>query len=290
VWDVLDVGPVKPFYSLPEQRIFGKANTIELLNMIIVDHIFPEICVYRTEPMQKIFFKQFQASLVFVYLANILEYGDVAFLPQRYYRSVGVHPGLPSRVAAGAVDVLNNRDAYEGGLQYLALRCFQYLGYGSIPAEQLPVLRDMIRTFMDNRLIAASEMLVASNGWFRATTEFLIRRRAIGLLPDEVAAQLGHLPGQAALEAFLEVFVGMPALQSIGVAGFADGEAVRGRLLEMRPDAPVHLLAGPTAESLDPQWMLVLAGPGADRQALLDRGHLPGLVLNEAEIARQFRF
>ncbi len=290
LWEVLDVGPVKDFYSLPEMRRFSKTNTIELLNMIIVGHIFPEICVWRTEPMQKIFFAPFRAFFFFVHLANILEHGDVVFLPQRFYRSVGVHPGLTPRVAAGALDVMNNRDAYEGGLQYLALRCFQYLGYASVPEEHLPVLRDMIRTFMDNRLIAASEMLVASHGWFRASAEFLIRRRAAGLLPADLAAELSYLPGQAALEAFLEVFAGMPTLRSIGVAGFGDGEAVRRRLLEMRPDAPVHITPGPDADRLDPAWMLVLAGPDADRQNLLDRGHLPGLILYEADIARLYRF
>jgi hypothetical protein len=290
LWEVLDEGPVKLFYSIPEQRLFGKGNTIELLNMIIVNHIFPEICVYRTELMHKIFLTPFRAFFFFVHLANILEYGDVAFLPRIYYRSVGVHPGLPPRIAAGALDVMNNRDAYEGGLQYLALRCFQYLGYASIPADQLPVLRDMIRTFMDNRLIAASEMLVASNSWFRATTEFLIRRRAAGLLPDELAAELSHLPGQAALEAFLETFGAMPTLRSIGVAGFDDAEAVRRRLLEMRGNAPVHIIPSAAADTLEPAWMLVLAGPRADRQALIDRGHLPGLILHEADIAKLFRF
>ena len=290
LWEVLDVGPVKDFYSLPEMRRFSKTNTIELLNMIIVSHIFPEICVWRTAPMQKIFIAPFRAFFFFVHLANILEHGDVVFLPQHFYRSVGVHPGLTPRVAAGALDVMNNRDAYEGGLQYLALRCFQYVGHASIPQEHLPVLRDMIRTFMDNRLIAASEMLVASNGWYRASAEFLIRRRAAGLLPDDLAAELGYLPGQAALEAFLEVFSGMPTLRSIGVTGFADALAVRERLLQMRGDAPVHIMPSPEAEALDPALMLLLAGPDADRQALIDRGHLPGLILREADIARLFRF
>ncbi len=290
LWEVLDVGPVKDFYALPEMKRFSKTNTIELLNMIIVNHIFPEICVWRTEPMQKIFLAPFRAFFFFVHLANVLEYGDVVFLPERFYRSVGAHPGLTPRVAAGALDVMNNRDAYEGGLQYLALRCFQYLGYATVPDEQQPVLRDMIRTFMDNRLIAASEMLVSSHGWFRASAEFLIRRRAAGLLPDDLAAELSYVPGQAALEAFLEVFAGMPTLRSIGVSGFEDADAVRRRLLEMRGDAPVHILPGAGADGPDPAWTLVLAGPNADRQGLLDRGHLPGLILYEADIARLFRF
>lgn len=290
LWEVLDIGPVKQFYAMPEQKIFGKGNTIELLNMIIVNHIFPEICVYRTELMQKIFLAPFRAFFFFVHLANIIEYGDVAFLPVSFYRSVGVHPGLPPRIAAGALDVINNRDSYEGGLQYLALRCFQYLGYASIPDDQLPVLRDMIRTFMDNRLIAASEMLLASKSWFRASAEFLIRRRAAGLLPDNLAAELSYVPGQAALEAFLEVFGGMPTLRAIGLAGFDNADAVRNRLWEMRPDAPIHIMPGVEAETLDPAWSLVLAGPNADRQELIGRGYLPGLILHEADIARLFRF
>ena len=44
------------------------------------------------------------------------------------------------------------------------------------------------------------------------------------------------------------------------------------------------------ATVLDPEWMLVLAGPDTDRRALLDRGHLPGLILHEVDIARLFRF
>ena len=50
--------------------------------MIILNHVFPEICVYRTEPMQKIFFSPYRAFLFFVHLGNILDHGDVAFLLQ----------------------------------------------------------------------------------------------------------------------------------------------------------------------------------------------------------------
>jgi hypothetical protein len=290
VWDVLDVGPVSGFYDLSEQRIFGRNNAIDLLNMIILNHVFPEICVYRTELMQKIFFTPFRAFLFFVHLANILDHGDVAFLPLRYYRSVGVHPGLPARSPAGALDAMNNRDGYEAGLQYLAVRCFQHLGHASIPPDQLPVLREMIRAFMDNRLVATSEMLLANNSWFRATTEFLIRRRATGLLSGEQVAGLDQLPGKAALEAFRGTFISMPTLHAMGVTGFDHNDAVRGRLLAIRGDAPVRVISSPAAEIADPAGVLVLAGPHADRQALIARGYLPGLILYEADIARLFRF
>ena len=70
----------------------------------------------------------------------------------------------------------------------------------------------MIRGFMDNRLVATSEMLLANNTWFRATAEFLIRRRASGLLSDDQAWQRWPMfRSKAALEAFLATFVGMPA-------------------------------------------------------------------------------
>ena len=36
--------------------------------------------------------------------------------------------------------------------------------------------------------------------------------------------------------------------------------------------------------------MLILTGPHADRQALVARGYLPGLILDEADLARLFRF
>ncbi|HEY3887098.1 MAG TPA: glycosyltransferase family 2 protein [Caulobacteraceae bacterium] len=290
IWGVLDVGPVTGFYDLPEQRIFGRANAIDLLNMIIINHVFPEICVYRTEPMQKIFHTPFRAFLFFVHLANILDHGDVAFLPLKYYRIVGAHPGLPPRNSVGAQDAMNNRDGYEAGLQYLALRCFQHLGHTSIPTDQLPVLRDMIRNFMDNRLVATSEMLLANKTWSRASAEFLIRRRATGLLSDEQAAELGHVPARAALEAFLGTFLGMPALHSMGVTGFDHNDAVRGRLLAIRGDARVRVIPSAAAEIPDPAGVLVLAGPHADRQALIVRGYLPGLILYESDIARLFRF
>jgi hypothetical protein len=289
-WIVLDVGPVTQFYQVDGPCVFGRHNPIDLFNLIVVKHIFPETCVYRTEPMQKIFFTPFKAYFVFVHLANILGHGDVAFTPEPFYRSVSNQPGLPPRTSVGGMEVLNNRDGYEAGLEYLALRCFQYLGFTSIPDDQLPVLRSMIQSFMDTRLIAATEMLVSSKSWFRATAEFLIRRRAAGLLTDEAANGLGYLPGLAAQEAFMETFGGMSSLRSIGVAGFDDDAAVRGQLLGFRPDAPIHVIGGPEAPGVDPAWTLVLAGPHADRQALIDAGHLPGLILHEAEIARLFRF
>lgn len=289
-WTVLDEGPVTQFYQVDEPLVFGRHNPIDLFNMIVIKHIFPEICVYRTDPMQRIFFMPFKAYFVFVHLANILGQGDVAFMPKPFYRSVSNHPGMPPRMSVGGMEVLDNRDGYEGGLDYLALRCFQYLGFSSIPPDQLAVLRNMIRSFMDTRLVAATEMLVGSKSWFRASAEFLIRRRAAGLLTDEVADGLSYLPGLAAQEAFMKTFADMSSLRAVGVTGFEDDAAVRGQLLGFQPDAPIHVLGGPATQGADPARTLVLAGPYADRQALIDAGHLPGLILHEAEIARLFRF
>ena len=102
-----------------------------------------------------------------------------------------------------------------------------------------------------------------------------------------------NLRERAATQAFLDIFAAMSALSGMAVTGYPDpvsAVAAVERIHEQRPGAPVRILGrDPAAGVVDPKRLLVLAGPLADRAALVAAGYLTGLIVSEGDLLRQFQ-
>jgi glycosyltransferase involved in cell wall biosynthesis len=281
-----------PLFELAADRTFGRADPLALLNFILIDHIFPELAVYRTSALQRLALMPFKAFWAFAHLADILDCGDVAFINKPFYQS-RVSVSGPPRRTLGWDEIVSNLDGYAAGLEYLAVKCYNLAGERDV--RQVDVVRQLIARFIDLRLSGATGVLQKNQNW-RGTYEYLSRMRARGLIDrgdsERVDGEL-NLRARAATQAFLDIFAAMSALSGMAVTGFPDPvsavEAVE-RIHEQRPGAPVRILGrDPAAGVVDPTRLLVLAGPHADRAALVAAGYLTGLIVSEADLLRQFQ-
>ena len=293
VWWVLDEGPVNVFYRIDEDQVFSQSTAPQLFNLIIANHIFPEICVYRTAAMQRMMAAPSRGYFAFTHLADILDYGDVAFLKRPYYRHTVAHPGFPPRQLAGATSVFSDRDSFEGGLEYLGHRCLQLAhgGSGAVPDAQRAVVGEMVRTFMDACLESAITQLMDHQNDFEGAFELLVRLAARGKLSPERIARLNNdLPPQAVAQEFARIFAGMSLLDRASLAGVEDPEGMISRIRRHRPELMISVMPpGEPPPADHAESTLVLAGAAADRARLVAAGYLPGLIVSEADLDRRLR-
>jgi hypothetical protein len=278
-----------PLYTLAEERHFSRANALALLNFILIDHIFPELAVYRTSALHRLALMPFKAFWAFAHLADILECGDVIFATQAFYRSMVSVSGTPRRTL-GWDEIVSNLDGYQAGLEYLAVKCFNLEGVREV--HQVQVVRQLTNRFIDQSLGGATSVLLQNQNW-RGAYEYLARMRGRGLIVRDDSERLdaeSQIRSRAAIQAFLDIFHGMSALSGVAVTGFANSVETVERIREQRPDLSVRILGrDPAAGIIDPSRMLILAGPFADRAALLAAGYLNGLVVSEPDLLRQFQ-
>ena len=292
-WEIVEESSGRQYqrqFEVAEDRYFGRANALDLFNFILLDHVFPEICIYRTSAVQRIAMVPFKAYWAFAHLADILDHGDVAFVGRPFYRSlVSLYDQTPRRTV-GWDEIVDNLDGYQAGLEYLAVKCFALAGDPEV--RQPDIVRQLIAQFIDRRLSGAADVLRMNRNW-RGAYEYLIRLRARGAVPgaesERVDGEL-QLRSRAAIQAFVDIFVAMSALGGVAVTGFADPVAAVDRIHDQLADVDVCVLGpDPAVGIADPARMLVLAGPLADRAALVAAGYLTGLILSEADLLRQFQ-
>jgi len=277
-------------YQVPEDRIFTKTASIDLLNYIFNGHIFPEIAVYRAGAMHKMAPMPFRAYWAFVLIVELLDLGDVLFMNKPFYLfNVPADTGPKMRRTAGGEGIVNDRDSYQAGLEYLVLKCFSHVADGEM--QQVPVVRQMIEQFMDLRLVGAKDALIREHNW-RGIYEFVVRMRARGLITRNDGQRLDQemgLRSRASIQAFLQIFDAMTGLDAVAIAGYADSAEVIARISEQRPGMPVQVIRGAMLNADAPiVRVLILAGPATDKAGLLAAGCLPGAIIDEADLLRQF--
>src|SRR5580698_8133083 len=119
MWDDVAKQSQGLFYQVDEPQIFARRQALELANFVVERHIFPEISIYRTASLHRMYTAPSAGFWAFVYLAVCLNFGQVAFLTRPFYRSVTRHSVGLEREQMGAVDILSKLDSYRVGLEVL---------------------------------------------------------------------------------------------------------------------------------------------------------------------------
>jgi hypothetical protein len=276
------------FYRHDNEMVFSKSNALELCNIIVQRHIFPEIFIYRSEPLRKLLAQHSSIYWAFSNLIDVLNYGDAAFLPAPFYRSITQHWEGEQRVQEGNRHATSEWDSYRGGIEYLIYRAFRYAGFPAIPPDQRQQAQTMVKSFVDVRMSVALRMLIGQRQYLRAY-ELFARLMANGALSEADAAQYsGLLMPRAAVEAFVRTFHSMTRTTRVGLYHVDSEDDVRTLFAEIGPDLPLEVLADPAAAIEHEDEYLVLAGEGPHRQALIDAGFPPGQVWGEGDLIRQF--
>ncbi len=186
-WDERAQSSLGASHYLDQPLEFSRTSGAELFNALIYSRILPEICMFRTEALHAILSRPSLSYWSYVWLANLFDLGDVVFMPTPYYRSIAVHRIDGPADHVGANEVIYARDAYEGGLEYLAHRIFKNMGCEGVPADQVPVVAEMIGRFMTERLPPAIQLLCGRKNYIGAY-EYLTRRLARGINNDDLYA------------------------------------------------------------------------------------------------------
>jgi hypothetical protein len=185
---------------------------------------------------------------------------------------------------------LHELDAYRAGLQYLAAKAYQYIGYDHVPQGDLGALNSMIEACLDSSLVNATNVLI---GWreYRGAYEFLLRQMVRGWFPQSQAEHFRSnlVPGVVA-QAAIEIFEGMSVVDRFALFAIPDLEQTLGLLEQLRPGFVVDSLAEPVVqEGADPRRTFVLTGDENSRVRLIEAGFEPGLVVSQADLTRKYQ-
>ena len=165
------------FYTHPEKILIQKGDFPSLLSSILNYHIFPEICILKTElflelqPLSK-------DSIVFSFLSIISEYlsqCDILFSTKVFYTSITQHPA-GSRTQDGNEQAKYMWDSYRGGLELLLGQSLKL-----IQKDKEISYREDIDKFIALRLSVAIRLRLLSDKSDKIETYFLAcRLRGLG--------------------------------------------------------------------------------------------------------------
>jgi glycosyltransferase involved in cell wall biosynthesis len=290
-WDDLTKTSHGVSYPISEEHRFSKLDSIALLNYIIRPANLPEIGIYRSSALQRVTNVPIKASFSLTNVADILEFGDICFRPVHFYRYLIRHeiPNPPGH-SVGQRGVLHELDAYRSGLQYLAAKAYQYVGYNHVPQGDLAALNSMIEACLDSSLVNATNVLI---GWreYRGAYEFLLRQMVRGWFPESQAEyfRANLVPGVVA-QAAIEIFEGMSVVDRFALFAIPDLEKTLGLLEQLRPGFAVDTLAEPGIhDEADRSRTFVLTDDENSRVRLIEAGFEPGLVVSQADLARKYQ-
>ena len=149
IWNEVEQRPYWNAFRV-EPCTFDRTQGVELFNLLILNHIWPEHLIYRLPLPLK---PRTRAYWAFADIPDILAAGAIHFDPRPFYRNLLVHP-VGERVQLGNVQCLTDFDEYRGGLEVLAHGLFgPNLAY---PARHR--IQEMISSFICSRLDVARRL------------------------------------------------------------------------------------------------------------------------------------
>jgi glycosyltransferase involved in cell wall biosynthesis len=148
IWDEVEHKLYWNAWEIPEAITLGRG--VDLFNLIISRHIWPEHLIYRLPLPIK---ARTRAYWAFTDLADILDHGLIHFSRVPYYRNLLTHP-VGERIQLGNVQCLTEFDSYRAGLEVLACRLF----WSELPYRARHQIHDMIASFICARMDVASRL------------------------------------------------------------------------------------------------------------------------------------
>jgi glycosyltransferase involved in cell wall biosynthesis len=146
--------PIGPAFRLEAGKTFNRARPMELFNFLVVQHIWPEHAIFRTEAMREALKPRTRAYWAFTDIPYLLAAGDLYFSPEPFYRNIFQHP-VGFRQQLGNEQCLTDFEEYRAGLEIMAHDLFVMSGYGEFPVEESRRANLMIGYFLYRRYEAA---------------------------------------------------------------------------------------------------------------------------------------
>lgn len=289
MWDDVAKQAQGLFYRVEETRIFTRGEALALANFVVGQHIFPEICIYRTAALHRMYVAPSVGFWAFVYLAVCLNFGQVAFLKRPFYRSVTRHSVGLDREQMGVVDVLSKLDSYRVGLEVLINAAYRFQGLPGVPAGKIEIVQQMIRGFIAVRVQVAIRFLKQARN-FTAAAQYLTRLQVAGAITvEQLASERQQLAGPMLGQTLVELCTGISMLSEIVLCDVEGAQSSVDLLRTLKPELRVRLtsLDSLLADSL-PSSALVVTSYAVQRDRLIEAGYPSGLVVSEQELLSVF--
>jgi glycosyltransferase involved in cell wall biosynthesis len=287
-WDDVDQQSIGLFYSIDAPMQFDRKDSLALCDLILQNHIFPEVCVYRAEVLRRMIYLPRSAYWAFVHLIDVLDYGKVAFLPFSYYRTITRHWPGEHRQQAGHAQTMSDWDTYRGGLELMIHRAFLLQGQNGVPENQRETVAGAVNLFINKRMRVALRLLIGSEQFIAAHAVMVRLFVANALTDNEAQTMRDILVARAGLQALIQAFEANTTLECIGLYEVSDPAAMKTVLRQLQPNLTIVDLDTATTDGPGNDRMLVLTRTRDSRKALLDAGHHPGFVMVEQDLAWVF--
>jgi len=159
-WTLIDLvnnKVLQNFYELPADNKVMRGNFLHLLSLILQNHIFAEISIFRTEAYRSLLpIPSDCAHWAFTVPAEYLSLGNVMFCRKPFYKSVTNYFPGQKREQLGVDEVETAWDSYRGGLEHLVGLCTPHLN-----EKNLEILNNSIREFVILRMSVALKIRMA---------------------------------------------------------------------------------------------------------------------------------
>ena len=163
------------FFTIPEDKIFKKGDHLELLELILNHHIFPEIYIVRTSTLKRNLFKHNElAYWAFTRASDYLSFGDIIFLATPFYLSTTFYFDDEVRTQAGHEEVEYAWDRYRGGLEYFSSNICQQLDN-----KNFDILQKKINAFVIQRMLVGLRIRIQKKR--NPVDNYYLARRLCGL-------------------------------------------------------------------------------------------------------------
>ncbi|MBO3762248.1 glycosyltransferase family 2 protein [Ciceribacter sp. L1K22] len=287
LYDAVAERDLQLFYEVESPRRFQRWNFLGLFAFITERHIFPEICVYRTEALRAIYVQRHFCFWAFAFLAHAIDIGAVGFLNKPFYRSV-TRSRIERGVQAGHEEAMHAWDRYKGGLEYLL-----YLGSLRKQIDLQPENR--ARLDMACSKLMFERMVVALRMWF-ANKDFAKAYEIYARLAyhgyghvAEVKAIAEKLPLMCAVQSLAHKVNAAPDIRLLVLDSVADVPSLAGLLLELGLDRRISVVA-PSDDQVEAavEQAAVFTADASRRLFFEQQGFLPGLIFSEADIVGAF--
>lgn len=287
-WDIYDdvnKASHQLFYQLDtELAVFHPGQEVDLLNMLVKNHIIPEIAIYRADAVRCIVSAPRFCYWAFSYLATIAAQGPIAFRQMPYYRSVTLSPVMPNRSQEGTADNLSNWDSFRGGIEYMI---FSLLRRHNVTpdAEVRLAFRDMVDSFLQLRMRVTLRLWLGRRDYIRAY-EILCRLNYLNPNAIEGIDNLEKLSPLIMAQTLARLANGIAGIDRVVLAGIGDSDAVGTMLRDLGLEERIRVEAASDAPDEGARTgCLVFIGQEDLRQDFVDQGYEPGLIVSERNIS-----
>lgn len=271
------------FFDIDKDEIFHTGQEIDLLELIVKKHIFPEIFIYRADAVKNTLMDARFCFYPFSHLAHLIAQGPVAFLKKPFYRSVTLSSVVPHRGQAGLDQAMTDWDNYRGGLEYFVYALLHRSGR-TLPSEAKLQLREAIDGFVAARMRVAMRLWLGRRDFLRV---YELACRLHYLEPKGIASvpRIDELPLLLAVQTLSRLANGIAELERIILVGASDPPSLDRLLREVGLEPRLKVVAWSfTSSDEDRHNSLVFLVQETDRATFLQLGYEPGLIISEAEL------